>query len=38
LIVGQLALLLIVGGVLLVEGKMQGARLKAKYIFLGENI
>jgi hypothetical protein len=37
LIVGQLALLVVVG-VLLVEGKMQGARLKAKYIFLGKNI
>jgi hypothetical protein len=38
LIVGQLALLTVVGGVLLVEGKMQGARLKARYIFLRKNL
>jgi hypothetical protein len=38
LIAGQLALLTVVGGVLLVEGKMQGARLKAKYIFPQKNI
>jgi hypothetical protein len=38
LIAGQLALLTVVGGVLLVEGKMQGARLKAKYIFPRKNI
>jgi hypothetical protein len=29
LIIGQLALLLVVSGVLLLEGKMQGAWLKA---------